>query len=242
MLTAPQPSHAIELLSSYDTPRYHAAEAFLVDQLSALGIRIEVGTDMQVFPQILNAHLPQRLVTQPFCAGSVFQDQPGIWIVGWDRNDRLVHTQATRVICPDTLPFAAYFQRNFQHFPPPGLPIDFERSELDLNPGLKALRGRVCYHGEVWLHDSPLYRGGKAIGLTGALNFVAAMRRLRVDAFVGLMVKALGDKGLPNRQGYIHASPDCLTWHRLDGAPAIRTYMVHQTKGEVDFLLSKLVR
>lgn len=226
----------------HDHPGYQRAEAVLIKRLADLGVYIHIGTDMRDFHEIVAKHLPDRVLTQPFCPGSVFEALPAIWIAGFDAAGRLVHTQATRLVCPDPTSFAEYFPRNFQHFPPPVLAIDFEKSVVDLNPSLKALHGRICYHGEVWLYDSPQYRGGRAIGLTGALNFVAALQRLRADAFFGLMTKALGDKGLVNRQGYVHASADCLTWHRLDGAPPIRTYIAHQTKEDVGFLMNKAVQ
>jgi len=225
--------------TAYADPRYLEAEQFYIDQLRDLGIRIKIGTDMSEYRQIVHDHDPDRPTTLPFRADSIFANQPAIWIAGFDDDNALVHTQATRSICPASISFANYFKRNFHNFPPPALPIDFENSELVLNPNLVSLSGTICYHGEVWLQNNPQYRGGRAIGLTGALNFVAGVRRLKADAFVGIMTKALGDKGLPSRQGYFHASPDCLTWQRLDSDLPIRTYIVHQTKSDIDFLISR---
>lgn len=218
------------------------AEEMVLNALEDRGITIIRSSNFTDYAQLLKDHLPDRKLGPPFDPEiHDLNENNGIWLAGFSKENELVHTQAVRLLSEDRVNVSDYFSDHFLKFPPPGVEIDQEKSWFKSGPGARRLNGRIAYHGEVWLQDNPEYRGSGVIDLTGRLVFCAASRHLRPDAFIGLMTSPLARKGLPERQGYMHSEPRVIEWWLKGRDKPIEVFMVHQTVDDVEFLLSHRV-
>lgn len=175
-------------------------------------LSIQMGDVMEDYADIVAAERPQPL-GRPF--DPTQQDLSGgraFWIIARNPDGELVHTQALRRLDLGTQNLADFLRNNFQSFPPPGLPIDFENSACNAGPGARRISGRVAYHGEIWVKDSPDYRGNGLIDYLARLGLLSASMHWQPDFIFGFMGRGNARRGLCERFGYMHSDPYALTW------------------------------
>lgn len=218
---------------------YLAQQRECMREFDGRGIDVVIGTDFREYKSILEKHLPGRVVGIPFKhTQPVLAEGNGFWTAGYDQNGRLVLTQAVRLLSDTPVDVSTFFEQNFLDFPPPGAQIDTQKSRYLAGPSAKALKGKIAYHGEVWLINEPEFRGTGLIEHAAKLIFATGAHLYAPDAFVGFIVAGVADKGLPTRQGYMHCEPDALEWWFKDKEKPIRVHMVHQTAADIEFLFS----
>ncbi|HGG06558.1 MAG TPA: hypothetical protein ENK28_13955 [Aliiroseovarius sp.] len=204
-----------------------------------MGITLQLGSDFQIYSDIIKEHRPEQPLGEPF--DPEIQDvnhKNAFWITGWDRQGRLVHTQAMRQFHLATT-LADFLDQGFRDFPPTGLPLDLEKSRYLPGPGARLIRGLSCYHGEAWLKGGE--NGFRGTGIAGALaRFALANTVLRwsPDYIFGFMPERHAFRGLVEREGYMHSDPGALYWHMLDSAEVLRGYMVWMGSEDLAHMMS----
>jgi len=206
---------------------------------------LKVGTDFGEYLNLVSRYRPEQGLGLPFDPEYTrLSHENAFWIVGWNENSELVHTQALRLIDLSGLSLSSYMAEHFLDFPPTGLDLDFNRSRYNPGPRAKQIQGTVCYHGEFWL--SGAYRNTGLSCILARFALASAQLRWAPDYVIGFMPRPLAFKGLAEREGYMHSEPGCLYWHRADTGKDLEGFMVWMGREDIRHLmtipLSGLVR
>lgn len=229
------------IYSANDDAHFMAAS---LDILNRNSIQLTIGTDFQEYRALLAEGRPDHLIGAPFDpALHTINETNGVWVVGRDATGRIMHTQALRVLDLKDKNLSEYLRRGFTQFPPSGMDIDYKRSRYRPGPGAQRMRGKVVYHGEVWMGGDPgQYRGTGLSCILGRLAFLIAMQRFQPDHVIGFMPKPVAFKGFAERQGYMHAEPGCLRWYVRGDDNPMEGFMVYMSNEDIRFVLDMPLR
>ena len=112
---------------------------------------LTTGDDFADYAAIVARHRPDQPLGPPFDpAQKLLPHSKAIWVVGRNGAGQVVHTQAMRLLDLGEQTLAQYLQARFHDFPPAGLDINHDGSWFRPGPAAHRIRGRVCYHGEMW--------------------------------------------------------------------------------------------
>ena len=203
-----------------------------------------MGTDFEEYKTLLAEGRPDHLIGAPFDPEQHTLDETnGVWVVGRDADNTIIHTQALRLLDLKHQPLSEYLRRGFQQFPPSGLDIDYKRSRYRAGPGAQRIAGQVVYHGEVWMGGAPgRFRGTGLSSVLGRYAFLLAMQRWSPDHVIGFMPKPVAFKGFAERQGYMHAEPGCLRWFIKGEDNPLEGFMVYMSNEDIRFMLDMPLR
>lgn len=210
-----------------------------MDILAQCQVTLTIGSDFEQYRSLLAEGRPDHILGAPFDPDlNDLNEKNAFWIVGRSENGTMMHAQAMRLLDTGVSSVGEFFRYNFKKFPPPGCDIDFQRSRYRPGPGAQRMKGRVCYHGEVWMGGEPgQYRGSGLSGVLGRFAFMTALQRLSPDHIVGFMLKPVAFKGFVERQGYMHAEPGALRWYKTGAEHPMETHMVYMSDEDVRFVL-----
>jgi len=204
------------------------------------GVNIQVGDDFTDYAEIVGYARPEQVLGDPFdCTKQYIPKGSGFWIIGRDRHGELVHTQAMKMVDLRGAKLGDYLHKNFRSFPPPWQDLDMNGSKCRPGPSARRISGSVVYHGEFFL--KPGAEGHRGTGLAGILARLAmavAWTRYSPDYVFGFMSRGLSFNGFAERNGYMHCEPNTLTWVTKDCARKMEAFMVHNTREDIDFLMS----
>jgi hypothetical protein len=216
--------------------RFDASSQGILDRF---GIHLSYGHDFDEYRNLVAKARPDHQVGDPFNPElhRLGKDN-AVWVVGWDYEGRIMHTQALRLLPTGNKPLATYFRRRFRDFSPTGLDIDFQRSRYWPGPGAKRILGRVVYSGETWVGGQPgQFRGTGLSSILGRHALLVAMRQLDADYVVGFMTKPVAYKGFCLRMGFMHAEPMALRWYVKGQPDALEGVMVYASEEDMRFVL-----
>lgn len=211
----------------------------IVELVAARGVVLEVGSDFSAFEKALKAQ-PERNVLAPkfdpqtndLGEGSAF------WILGRDPYGEVVHTQAVQVIDLEGSTLASYLEKRFCDFVPAGHRIDAGKSRYCPAPGSRAIAGRVCYHGELWLKGGPAgYRGAGMTAVLARLAMVLSLMRWSPDYVFGFMFPLAACRGLAAREGYMHTEPGSIYWAVPQQAETLEEWAVWMSREDIRHIM-----
>ena len=131
------------------------------DILRSSKIRIETGSDFDAYAAIVADGRPVQGLGAPFDPKlhDLTKDN-AYWLAAYDREGKLIHTQAAKMLAMEGQTLSEYMQERFREFPPALPDIDFARSRYRAGPGAHRIKGEVVYHGDVWITpEGGSYRG-----------------------------------------------------------------------------------
>ena len=203
-----------------------------------LGMHVEVGHDFRVFQGILQDAKGHE-ISPPFDPEQhKFNEYNAFWLVGRTGDGVVAHTQAVRLYDLSRMTLGEYMEQNFRDFPPAGVPLNLPASRYRAGPGARRIRGRVCYHGEMWLDEKAGdFRGKGLSGVLTRLGFLLTIQNLAPDYIFALMSRMVACKGLPQRAGFMHTEPGALSWQLADSNRAIEGFMAWMSMEDLRFLL-----
>jgi len=212
--------------------------ATIVTLAEKYGIRLESGSDFDYYAETIAAHRPQPIGV-PFDPNlNAIHPDDGFWFLGWDRDGRLVFTQAVRLLRIEGQSLADYFRDQYVAFPPAGLPIDFDRSFYSPGPSARRMTGTCAYHGDVWMISDPAYRGTGLSSILARLALATALMTWSPDHMIGFIIKKLAFKGLGEREGYMHSEPAALSWFAKDRPDPMVAHMCWMNRDDLRYLLT----
>ncbi len=187
----------------------------LKEQIVETGMKLETGTDFQVFKEIVS-QLPNKTQLGPRFdpENNDFDREAAFWIVGRNHAGQVVHTQALGLTNLHGRTLSQFLERHFTDFIP--FETDPRVTRYFPGPGQRMIRGTTCYHGELWLRGGE--SGFRGMGMAAPLVRLAlleAMRAWSPDYIYGFMHTDTICKGLAARAGFLHMEPDSITWARL---------------------------
>jgi len=210
--------------------------ATIADIVKENGITLQVGTNFTEYAEIIECERVAQPLGVPFDNRRTHIDSSnGFWIIGRDIEGELIHTQALRLIDLAGLSLSNYLVERFTDFPPVGIDLDFARSRYHPGPGARSMFGAVCYHGEFWLKDC--YRGTGISSVLARFALVSSLLKWSPDYVIGFMPRPIAFKGLAEREGYMHAEPGCLYWHRSDSEKILEGFMVWMGREDIKHIL-----
>lgn len=209
-----------------------------MDHANRIGMQIQVGHDFREFDRILQDAKGHE-ISMPFDPDlHKLNEYNAFWLVGRTSEGVVAHTQAVRLYDMSRLTLGEYLEDNFRGFPPAGVPLNLAASRYRAGPGARRIRGRVCYHGEMWLDETAgEFRGKGASGVLTRLGFLLTIQNLAPDYIFALMSRMVACKGLPQRAGFMHTEPGALSWQLADSDRAIEGFMAYMSMEDLRFLL-----
>ena len=201
---------------------------------------VTVGYDFNEYKRIVSEGRPHQPVSLPFRAEmhNLSKDN-AFWICGHTEHGQLAHTQAVRLVNVGEQSLGSYMRRSFRQFPPAGVPLDMAASRYRAGPGAKRIKGRLCYHGEMWLDESAgNYRGRGLSSVLSRMGFALALRDLNPDFIFAFMVGSVAFKGLVERAGFMHTEPASLSWKVVDRERAIEAFTAYISREDLRYLFS----
>lgn len=210
----------------------------LLDIINDNGVMIEIGSDFDLYARYIAEHrtkLPLGLAFDP--ANQNLTDENGFWIVGWDHDGKMMHSQAMRMIDMSDIYLSDYLSENFQRFAPPGYTLDMTRSMYRAGPGAKRITGKICYHGDLWVESSARYRGTGLPGVLARFALATSLLRWSPDHVFGFMAQHHAFRGLAEREGYMHCEPGALELHTRELNTVIRGFLTYMSREDLSFLM-----
>ena len=208
------------------------------DILHSAGIRIEVGTDFDIYAKIVaKGRLVQGL-------GAPFDPQlhdlnetNAFWLVAYNSEGVLIHTQAAKMVKMEGKTLSQYMMGRFREFPPALPDIDFVRSRYRATPGAHGISGDVVYHGDIWVsQEAGEYRGVGLSTVFARYGLMLAMEKWNPDFIFGFMARTVAFKGFAERMGYFHNEPGSLRWYRHGNDTAMEGFLSYLSNADVRFL------
>jgi hypothetical protein len=217
-------------------------ERFVSSTASVLehhGIGITLGYDFDEYRKLMGEARPDHCVGAPFDPDlHDLNDKNAFWMIGQNRHGEIMHTQTLRTLDIGQRTVGDYFLDQFRDFPPPGVPIDMQRSQYRVGPGANRMKGQVAYHGEFWIGGEPgEYRGSGLSSILSRLGFWEALQRWDLDHIVAFMAQAVAFKGLVERAGWMHTDPGALQWYLKEKDTPIDGFMAYLHREDIHFLL-----
>jgi len=200
---------------------------------------VTVGHDFNEYARIVSQGRPHQPVSLPFRAEHHnLSKNNAFWVCGHTEEGVLAHTQAVRMVDMGEASLGGYMRRSFRQFPPAGVALDMAASRYRAGPGAKRIKGRVCYHGEMWLDESAGdFRGRGLSSVLSRMGFAIALRDLDPDYIFAFMVRSVAFKGLVERAGFMHSEPASLSWKLADKDRAIEAFTAYLSREDLRYLL-----
>jgi len=181
--------------------------AEILRKLEQSGMRVEVGDDFARYRSFRSRQADRNPVYPMFDVASSYVDRAnGFWICGFDQSGTLVHTQAARLLDLSDVTLAHHLRVHRHKYITPDTTPDPDLTFYSGPDALEAITGKVCYHGEFWLHGRGL-GGPRSQGMTGLLSrvlFVLVAECWAPDFVFAFVPKKLAEKGAHLRYGYNH--------------------------------------
>lgn len=200
---------------------------------------VTIGHDFNEYRRIVSHGRPHQPVSLPFTADlHKLSKDNAFWVCGYTEQGVLAHTQAVRLVDVGERSLGSYLQRSFRKFPPAGVALDMEASRYQAGPGAKRIKGRLCYHGEMWLDESAgNFRGRGMSSVLSRMGFAIALRDLNPDYIFAFMVWSVAFKGLVERAGFMHTEPASLSWKLADRDRAVEAFTAYLSREDLRYLL-----
>jgi hypothetical protein len=185
----------------------------LFEQSRQMDVRIEVSTDFDAFASVRKS-VRQEAVS-PFFDPSVTYLNPAkaFWTAGYNTTNQVVSLQAFRLDVIDSS--LADWALGFV------IGIYVKRGELIVptrvrppkNSIAERIRGRVVYHGEIWISKD--VKRKEAVETIPLLGMFIAFVRWNPDAMWGIIKNSMATKGFVTRIGYAHMERGFFEWEWL---------------------------
>lgn len=211
----------------------------ITNALKDAGIDVEIGTDFLRYRRIRKPQIDKRPIYPMFDIGASYVDASnGFWIVAYNEDGALVHTQAMRLLPMGNATLGEHLRDHKLKYVTPGLVDDPEEATFHVDPRVaETIRGRVCYHGEFWLAGGPRgLRGNGAIALLSRLAFELAEMTWQPDFVFGFVDASHALNGTPARHCYYQGVPG--TWQTRDGTVFAEEWLVWMGAPEIATLMA----
>jgi len=201
-----------------------------------LGITVSAGSDFNYF-QTIHKEGPGTDVSVFFDPNlSDLNQSNAMWIAG-HRGGELVHIQAFRT-CYVGEGFRQWFMTwmlgMHNRRGEKAVIKRFEERETEQTANL---RGRLVYHGDVWVksENTGLLQG--PVDCLGPLGLLAAYVKWRPEAIFAMVSERLIKRGITPRYGYPYVERGFVTWKKIDAGIAGKEGLAVARHGDLEDLI-----
>lgn len=217
-----------------------ATVARILQEIEQAGMRVEIGDDFAKFRSYRNMQTDRNPVYPMFDTASSFIDRTnGFWICGFDASGTLIHTQAVRLFDLSGLTLAEHLAVHRHKYITPDTTPDPDLTFYSGPDALETITGKVCYHGEFWLHARGL-GGPRSQGMTSLLSrilFVLMTESWDPSFVFAFVPQRLAAKGAHLRYGYSHCEQG--RWIGPDQQITEEDYMIWMAASDLRSTLSR---
>jgi hypothetical protein len=209
----------------------------LYRQARQLGIRIETSGDFEAFASLRKTVRAEPV--SPFFDPAVTQldASKGFWTVGYDAANKVVSLQAFRIDTIDTS--LADWALGFV------IGIYVKRGEIIVpskirpprNSIAERIRGRVVYHGEIWIAKDVRQR--QAVETIPLLGMLIAAIKWNPDAVWGIVEDSMATKGFVTRIGYSHVERGFFEWQWLPQGAEAREWLAVSERADLEYMIEE---
>ena len=199
------------------------------------GLHLRIGRDFNVLLQHIEVTKNRAALHEQFDPnGDMDGAVDAFWLCGFDADGELIHTQAAHLLNLKSRSISDHISSTLPRYAPKSPAL--RQATIKAHPGPKArkVKGKVAYHGEMWL--DPKYRDRATVSLANRLGLMLIMREWNPDGIFGLMNWKLAADGFNMRIGYTHSEPMTLTWDRADLAAEHQLWLVYLEREDAEFL------
>lgn len=219
-----------------------AAQAIvrLKKRASKLGIKVSAGSDFKLFKEI-HKQGPGSEVSVFFDpALSDLNQSNAMWIAG-HHNGEVVHIQAFRT-CHVGEGFRQWFMtwmlgmhtRRGEE----AVIKRFDERETDQTA---SLRGRLVYHGDMWVRPKKSGLLDGPVDCLGPLGLLAAHAKWRAEAVFAMVSERSVKRGIVSRYGYPYVERDFVSWKKIDASIAGREGLAVARHGDLEDLVMAML-
>jgi hypothetical protein len=212
----------------------------LINELKEAGMRIELGDDFSEYRIYRNSQKDRSHLYPMFDAASSYIDETnGFWICGFNQADELIHTQAVRLIDISGVSLGQHLKVHRHKYITPNTTPDPDLTFYSGPRALRAITGRVCYHGEFWLMARGL-GGPRSQGVTPLLSriiFELIYSMWKPDYSFAFVPKQLAAKGAHLRYGFNHCENGA--WIGPDKQVTEEDYLIWMSSKDISSALAR---
>lgn len=139
----------------------------------------------------------------------------GMWIGAIDSTGDLAMSQAMRVFEFRGTTLAEHLRDNALFYASRDVALLPFESAIKQDDAAGSIKGRVVYHGEVWVAKA--HRGGGLPLIFPRLGMTLALLEWSPDFYFGLAREGAAHRGFTIQYGYRHVCPAVVRWKREDG-------------------------
>lgn len=211
--------------------------AKIISFLECDGLFIEIGDDFQDYAALLKTQKKRHFIGPIFTSrNSDLNRDNAFWIIGSNSENEIVHTQAVYFFDIGKQALSHYLLKNIARFSS----HCESRYNLRYNPGpgAKNMQGRICYHGEFWLHIGPSSCGTSGtLALLTRLMMAECLKRWKVDYFFAFMRALNACRGLAARGGFMHFDPYAMVWDDPEKGVEQEAWVTWSSREDMEHLL-----
>ena len=212
----------------------------IIKELEETGMRVVIGDDFSEYRVYRNSQTNRSAMYPMFDVASSYIDNTnGFWICGFNDADELIHTQAVRLLDLKNVSLAQHLNVHRHKYITPYTTPDLDLTFYQGPDALRAITGRVCYHGEFWLPARGL-GGPRSQGVTPLLSrilFEVMHSKWEPNYTFAFVPKALAEKGAHLRYGYSHCEPG--KWIGPDQQVTEEDYLIWMSANDMTNALSQ---
>ena len=193
-----------------EDPTLVVAEALaaLTGRIREQGLSLQESTDFQAFEEAVS-RTEDRYLMEDFSIRFVdLHASLAFWVGAYNGQGELVSVQAAKIDDLKDRSLAAFWQQQQRRL------FEDPHAEARLGTAHAAeafrMRGRIVYHGNLWLRKD--IRGRGLAELLTQTGFLLALLKWSPDYLYGLMAEANAMKGFGVRVGYRHFAPSGTHW------------------------------
>ena len=223
-----------------ENPNFSQFITAINDIVGNEGLELEVGSDFLLFEHYVNIQPARNPPAPKFSTRhNDLNESNAFWIVGKNSGGEVVHTQAVCTIDLKGDTLQEHISCNLMAFAMPGYSIDETRSHYFPGPASRLIRGKVCYHGELWLKSGPDgFRGAGMTAILARLALAMSLLKWSPDYVFGFMPPIAACKGLAAREGYVHAQPRSILWSVEERKELVEDWIVWMSRNDIRHLMT----
>jgi len=210
----------------------------LVRQAAELDVKIDICDNFKELQELVETTEGRAPLTPVFdWRYSNISSENGFWIKGTSSSGQLVHMQAARIDTTEGKSLADYLREQASLYLSPHIPAIAEHSTFDTCWWMLESKGKVCYHGEIWISPHDGFRGRGLARILPRIVPPIAYRKWQPDCFYGMMAPKLAERGMSAQYGYSHYHPLGIRWKLRDGNGTFYEYVAWSTPDDMVALM-----
>ncbi len=210
----------------------------IIKYIESSGIYLQIGTDFYDYAEALKQQEKRHFIGPIFSIENQgLGKNNAFWIIGRNKSDEIVHTQAVHLIDLKDQTLAAYLQKHIVDFSS----FTDEQHNLRFNPGPSSgiISGQACYHGEFWLNLGVSRCGNSGMAtLLSKLAMILSLQHWNVDCFFSFIIALNACRGLAARGGYMHTEPYSVVWEVPDRQEEQEAWLAWSNQIDIKHLIN----